>query len=108
LTNKKPPALRAGGLIATIHDHSSDGVNSLTIEPVAVLRCESVPLLLGLITRVAVALLQFANHLVLIALDIQKVIICQFAKGLFDVTGRLLPFAFQNISIHAYLPPDWF
>src|SRR5215213_7807460 len=66
----------------------------------------AIDLLLRLVLGNAVALLDAADELVLLAVDDGDVVLGQLAPLLLDLAGELLPIAFNAIPIHLPSPLD--
>src|ERR671913_2055381 len=66
----------------------------------------AIDLALCLVLGDAVALLDTANELVLLAVDDRNVVLGQLAPLLLDLAGELLPVAFNAIPIHLSSPLD--
>src|ERR1043165_9448935 len=66
----------------------------------------AIDLLLRLVLGDAVALLDAADELVLLAVDDGDVVLGQLAPLLLDLAGELLPIAFDTIPIHLALLVD--
>src|SRR5690554_4737807 len=66
---------------------------------------ELVEVALGLLAAVAVALLDTADELVVVAFGHRQVVVRELAPLLLDVALELLPVALQNVPVHGELLP---
>ena len=59
-------------------------------------------LLFGHVFHDAMALLNFSNQLITLAVDNGHVIVGQFALLLFDLAGHLFPISFDCVFVHVH------